>query len=83
VRFAAQKGHFRLGSLYITAVDVVYPVRKRLMTTCSRLVIVLVFVLIIWCGLTSLVENKVLGLLVTVRILLIWLDLSNIVVLGD
>jgi hypothetical protein len=50
VRFTAQKRHSGLGSLSITAewVALVYPVRKRLMTTCSRQVIVLV-----WCGLHS------------------------------
>jgi hypothetical protein len=46
VRFTAQKGPTGLVSLSITAewVALVYPLRKRLMTTCSRLVIVLVFV---------------------------------------
>jgi hypothetical protein len=42
VRFTAQKGHPGLGSLSITAewVALVYPVRKRLISTCSR-----------WCSL--------------------------------
>jgi hypothetical protein len=55
VRFTAKKGHPGLGSLSIIAewLALVYPVRKRLMTTCSRLVIVLVFVFILWCGLRS------------------------------
>jgi hypothetical protein len=53
VRITVQKGHSGLGSLSITAewVALVNPVRKRLMTTCSRLVIVLVFVFIMCCGL--------------------------------
>jgi hypothetical protein len=49
VRFTGQKGHSGLGPLSITA-EWVYPVRKRLMTTCSRLLIVLVLVFSMWCG---------------------------------
>jgi hypothetical protein len=46
-------------------------------------------VLSFWCrsvafrGIPLLVKIKVLGLLVVVQIHLIWLDLSNMVVLGD
>jgi hypothetical protein len=55
VRLTAQKRHFGLGSLSSTAawVALVYPVRKQLMTTCSRPVIFSVFVFIMWCGLRS------------------------------
>jgi hypothetical protein len=50
VRFTAHKGHSGLGSLSITTemVALIYPVAKRLMTTCSRLVIVLVFHYVMW-----------------------------------
>jgi hypothetical protein len=55
VRFTCQKRLSALGFLFISAewVALVYPVRVRLMTTCSRLVIVLVFMFILWCGLHS------------------------------
>jgi hypothetical protein len=54
-RFTAQNGYSELDSLSITAkwIALVYTVLKWLMTTCSRLVIVLVSVFILWCGLRS------------------------------
>jgi hypothetical protein len=55
MRFTAQKWHSGLGFLFVTEewVALLYRVHKRLMTTCSRLVIVFVFVFIMWCGLCS------------------------------
>jgi hypothetical protein len=55
VRFTAEKEHSGLGSLSITAewVALVYPVCKWLMITCSRLVILLVLLFIMWYGLRS------------------------------
>jgi hypothetical protein len=75
VRFTAQKGHSGLSSLSITAewVALVYPVSKRLMTSCSRLVIVLVFVFIMWCGLRSFIwlwSSFLIFLVVLVRVFL-------------